>query len=208
MEYSKYGSNSDQAKMEQVSSRDGAALRPVPKDDYVPQRTSWFKEFIKGDVENAKRNVVRDVVFPFIKRMIIDSANVFLTSILDNVAGGPRKRTDYSSISRSNYTYGRTVPAPEPEEPQNGVFMTCYSESNGSLEVMLDVFRDIIERTGKLTVTQYYDQFKEVMPKEIRRNPSYDNNFGWTDLASAYVKYNHWDGNYYIANMGRPKFLG
>lgn len=203
MDYSKYGSNSDQAKLEQNANRDGAGLRPIPQDDYIPKRTNWFREFIKGDVETARTNVARDVVIPFIKRMIVDSVNVFLTTILDNVASTPKKRTDYNSISRGGTLPIRTAVVVEPEDRETTAFHECSCKTNGPVELALDTLQNIIERTGSVKVIDYYDRFGQAS-----KNPSFDNHFGWTDLSMAQVAYNVWDGVYYIKNLPRPKFLG
>lgn len=204
-DYTKYGSNSDRSKSEQTEMRDGAALRPVPTDDYVPKKTNWFREFVRGDVDSARQNVVRDVIFPFTKRMIIDSVTVFLTTILDNVANPGKKRTDYNSISRGGtVTSPRYSSAPEPVVSEGpSAFHMCTKETRGEATIALDVMHDLLNRTGKLYVREYY----EIMGYKDSVNASFDNHFGWTDISRAVVGHDVWNGYYFIQNMGRPSYI-
>ncbi len=197
-----YKSNSDEGKLEEKERR----LRPVEDAEApAPKRTNWVSEFILGDARSARESVVRDVIFPGIKRMLVDAGSAFLTMWFDGVRSGPAKRGDnYSSIRRggvgSGY-FGRDS-EPEKQNSTSSIFVECGKRSRGDAELVLDQLRFFIETGGFATVRQYYD----LMGKSSV-NVSYDNHYGWTDLSGAEVRYKFADGLYYIVGLPRPKFV-
>lgn len=207
-EIANYPSNSDKAKTEGAIVRNEAPTRIVPADyaEEAPEKVNWFREFISGDPREAKIMVIRDVIYPSIKRMLIDSGQAFLTFLLDNGTRSIKSgnRDYYNSIKPSSgYSRGSSFsPKDQQAEPVSSIFVEHGFSTRGPAELARDNLLNIIDMQGYATVRDYYDAFGK-----SSRNVSYDNHYGWTNLNMTEVKYRIFDGQYYICNLPKPRLL-
>lgn len=201
-----YPNNSDKAKMVGAKAEvtPTSKIRPVDMEDDQPQKINWFREFILGSPKDAKNTVIRDVLFPSIKRTAVDAVQAFLTFLFDGGVRTTSRGRDYSSISRSgSVSRSATFTKDAPEDTGVGsIFVQYGSETKGPMEVARETLIDLCDRQGYVTVRDYYD----VLGKSST-NISYDNHYGWTNLSMTEVRYRVFDGRYYIEHLPRPKLL-
>lgn len=199
-----YGSNSDKAKAEQkTETTEIVKVRPVELEEAQPAKINWFREFFLGTPKGASNAVVRDVLFPSVKRMLLDAGQSFLSFLFEGSFSKSKSgQRDYSSIRRSSS--GVVVETPQKENimSTSSIFTPYGSETRGPMEVIRDTLLDLLDRQGYVTVRDYYDA-----GGKSSNNISFDNHYGWTDLSMTEVRYKVFDGLYYIANLPRPRLL-
>lgn len=200
-----YGSNSDKAKAQQSESTEIVKIRPIEIENSQPARVNWFREFFLGTPKGASSAVVRDVVFPSVKRMLLDAGQSFLSFLFEGTfqKSKPGQR-DYNSIRRSSsgVVTDSSIQASNTIGASSSMFTPYGSDTRGPMELIRDNLIDLLERQGYVTVRDYYDA-----GGKSSNNISFDNHYGWTDLSMTEVRYKVFDGLYYIVGLPKPRLL-
>ena len=175
--------------------------RPVSKTDLPKKKEpgmldSLLRELIVNDVDEVRRNVVKDVIKPSIKRTIfnsivegarqlLDEGGVPLRSSLDNTyfrgVNSDQRGVNNSSI-RSNSS-NRALDSGSGRRFDRFDSRNYPFPNRGKAEEVLYILRKDIETYHKATVAAFL--------KEAGYNPDYnDYDIGWDDLSegNCYVR--------------------
>lgn len=136
--------------------------------------------FVAEDAHAVKNYLVRDLLIPSIKNMILDLIIEGATIIFKGESGRTRKSsTDVDYVSYRNY-----ADRDRREERRYSSSRTGYGyddivlENRGEAEKVLDCMCDMIDTYGFVSVADMYDL--------VGKTCNYtDNNYGWTSLRNA-----------------------
>jgi len=193
-------SNSDKSKSElekRYEERQDLKRRPVSKTDVAKKKEpgmidSLVKEFIVGDIEEVKHNVVRDVIKPSIKRTIFNAITETARQLLDEGGSG---RGNYNSLTDyRRQSGGSTVNSSvrRSDNRDSDYDSRSYKRfdsrrypfpNRGKAEEVLYILRKDIHDYGAASVAAFL--------KEAGYEPDWNEyDIGWTDLSegSCYVR--------------------
>lgn len=159
--------------------------------------------FIEDDARDIKSYVISDVIIPAIKNLIFDSFMGSLEMALFGTSSRSRRRgsnehTSYSSYYKSSNNSSRR--ADDSRSRDSIDYQSIIFEERADAEQVLDTLCSLIEDYGQATIGDFYDAAGITPGNNFVKNEEY----GWTDLSSAYVKRNR--EGYYIS-MPREKYL-
>lgn len=187
--------------------------RPDPKVKNVVSGVSERKKsgtqrfldaVISNGVDNMRETIVDEIVVPKVKEMLSKIAHSVTEGIaesIDRIIYGndvPKKNE-----SRPYHSYYGGVPAQQAKTVSyrdTGFRSDEYAFQNrGDAELVLNDLRDVIKNyDGAVSVACFYSAIGQT-PSSV------DNNYGWTDLSKAGIRYTH-DG--YILILPRPEYIG
>lgn len=175
-------------------------LKPVVKQEIKQKQSLGSKireTFSKENTESVGDYLVFDIIIPWIKDGIVDVVtNGVNMLIYGDSRGGRNKKTDYTSKSKVSYRDGdRTNYSKKARASQD--FSDIVLGSRTDALNVLSSLRSRIEEYDACTVADFYDLV------DITSNFT-DNNYGWTDLQSAYISQVRGG---YILVLPKPEFL-
>lgn len=134
--------------------------------------------FIHEDKESVLEYAIMDVVVPKLKEAALDVVNGALSMLFYGEARNGRVNYDKVRTSSASYrTQQRTDYRGESNRSDSdGIIL----ESRADAIAVLNQLRDLITDYDRATVADYYDLVG--MSSKFT-----DNNFGWTNLDSAYI---------------------
>jgi len=175
-----YKNNSLKAR-EAESEKQKPKQTPIVKGE-VKQKSSLkskvMSTFIHEDRESVLEYAVMDVLVPMLKEAALNMVNGTLSMLFYGDANkGGRVNYNKTSTSSASYNQGRRdYQAESNRSNTDDVILASRSDAVNVLNQM----RDLIEQYDRCTVADYYDLVG------VSSNFT-DNNFGWTNLDSAYV---------------------
>lgn len=151
--------------------------------------------FVPGDVANVKSYVIMDVLVPAVKKAISDIVTNGIDMILYGESGRTRKNGPASRVSYSQYyDRDRVRRDREPVAPRaNYSYNDILLDNRGEAEEVLARMDELVATYGMVSVADLNDLVG------ITGNYT-DNNYGWTNIKSAYVQRVH-DG--YLLKLPR-----
>lgn len=152
--------------------------------------------FIAEDRGSIKEYIFEEVVGPLVREGLWAAATGALGMLIFGDAGAaPRKnsgRTNYSKVSTANSGRRDYHKTPKDSDSSDVIF-----QSRMDAQEVLNFLRDRIEEYDQATVAD----FKEA--SDI--SPTFtDNNYGWTNLDSAYVRQ---ERGGYTVNLPKARYL-
>lgn len=139
--------------------------------------------FLQEDVNNVTNYILADVIVPAAKKAISDVVTNGIDMLLYGESGSPsRKSSPASKVSYRSY-YDR----PSERPGAHNIHTKRYSyddivlDTRGEAEEVLLKMEELISRYNVVSVADFYDLV------DVTANYT-DNNYGWTDIRSAYVQ--------------------
>lgn len=140
--------------------------------------------FISEDVANVKSYVLMDVLVPAIKKAISDIVTNGIDMVLYGESGRTQKRSTASKVSYSRYYDDRLRDRRDPvieRSRSNYSYNDILLDNRGEAEEVLARMDELVATYGMVSVADLNDLVG------ITGNYT-DNNYGWTDIKSAYVQ--------------------
>lgn len=140
--------------------------------------------FLKDDIEEVKKYVIRDVFLPSVKRAVSESLHTGIDMLFGGGAGLSNRSHDsyYKSYDDYYSSNHKTVSASKKRNYSNYGY-TCNEivfETRVDAERVLSDLRHIIAQTGMVTVGELYGM--------VRMQATYtDERYGWNNLDNASV---------------------
>ena len=138
--------------------------------------------FISEDASNVKSYIIMDVLVPAIKKAIADIVTNGIDMILYGETGHSKRSSSSSKISYRSY-YDRRDDDRRYDRDRSLVkqgydYDDVIIETRGEADAVISRMEEIIDMYGRVSVADLYDLVG------ITGNYT-DNNYGWTNLASA-----------------------
>ena len=138
--------------------------------------------FISEDASNVKSYIIMDVLVPAIKKAIADIVTNGIDMILYGETGHSKRSSSSSKISYRSY-YDRRDDDRRYDRDRSLVkqgydYDDVIIETRGEADAVISRMDEIIDMYGRVSVADLYDLVG------ITGNYT-DNNYGWTNLASA-----------------------
>ena len=138
--------------------------------------------FISEDASNVKSYIIMDVLVPAIKKAIADIVTNGIDMILYGETGHSKRSSSSSKISYRSY-YDRRDDDRRYDRGRSLVkqgydYDDVIIETRGEADAVISRMDEIIDMYGRVSVADLYDLVG------ITGNYT-DNNYGWTNLASA-----------------------
>ena len=138
--------------------------------------------FISEDASNVKSYIIMDVLVPAIKKAIADIVTNGIDMILYGETGHSKRSSNSSKISYRSY-YDRRDDDRRYDRDRSLVkqgydYDDVVIETRGEADAVISRMEEIIDMYGRVSVADLYDLVG------ITGNYT-DNNYGWTNLASA-----------------------
>jgi len=138
--------------------------------------------FISEDASNVKSYIVMDVLVPAIKKAVADIVTNGIDMILYGETGHSKRGSSSSKISYRSY-YDRKDDDRRYDRDRGRVkqgydYDDVIIETRGEAEAVISRMDEIVDMYGRVSVADLYDLVG------ITGNYT-DNNYGWTNLASA-----------------------
>ena len=138
--------------------------------------------FISEDASNVKSYIIMDVLVPAIKKAIADIVTNGIDMILYGETGHSKRSSNSSKISYRSY-YDRRDDDRRYDRDRSLVkqgydYDDVIIETRGEADAVISRMDEIIDMYGRVSVADLYDLVG------ITGNYT-DNNYGWTNLASA-----------------------
>lgn len=177
-----YPSNSHKSKESVADQQPTEDIKKVERVVATPVKTKKKSGFgkmlgtiVSDDAKDIKTYLVSDIVVPTIKKTISDTVDMILF-------GGSRKnRSTAGRVSyRSYYDEPRARDMREPVATTSYSYDDIIIGSRGEAEEVLTRLNELIDTYQIASVADLYDLVG------LARNFT-DNNYGWTNLSSAYV---------------------
>lgn len=167
------GNTVDREKIEKVISGNAK----VRKNNVRKLTDTFFAE----DVSTVKSHLRDDLLIPELKRLVVN----LLKDGVDILFNGRISRNGNKSNTfvGDRFSYDRCY-SNKPAEPIRTVNRFSYDdieyESRGDAQAVLDHMHNVIRRYGFVTVAEMYEMVERTAPFTA-------NNYGWTDISTAYV---------------------
>jgi len=138
--------------------------------------------FISEDASNVKSYIVMDVLVPAIKKAVADIVTNGIDMILYGETGHSKRSSSSSKVSYRSY-YDRRDDDRRYDRDRGRVkqgydYDDVIIETRGEAEAVISRMDEIVDMYGRVSVADLYDLVG------ITGNYT-DNNYGWTNLASA-----------------------
>jgi hypothetical protein len=172
-----YKNNSLKAQTEPKTEK--PKMTPIVKGEVKKKdslKSKVLSTFIHEDKESVIEYAIMDVVVPKLKEAAIDVVNGTLSMLFYGDAG--KSRVNYNKSSSASYRQGQRTNYQQ-ESTRSGTEGIILENRSDAIAV-LNQLRDLVTDYDRATVADYYDLVG------ISSNFT-DNNFGWTNLDSAYV---------------------
>lgn len=138
--------------------------------------------FISEDASNVKSYIIMDVLVPAIKKAIADIVTNGIDMILYGETGHSKRSSSSSKISYRSYydrrDDDRRYDRDSSRVKQGYEYDDVIIETRGEADAVISRMDEIIDMYGRVSVADLYDLVG------ITGNYT-DNNYGWTNLASA-----------------------
>lgn len=174
----------------------------------VKKRSSIFRsvkdEFIAEDVPSIGEYLLRDILLPALKDLILDIGHGAIDSAFNGDGrgySGSRRRGRDSYItynrmyrdnrrSRRNRDYDDEDDVPRSRRRAGQIYFDEYLfETRGDAEDVLYFLCDEIQEFGDCPVSRFFDKRGETIPGNFT-----EDNWGWTDLSGTKIKRIRCDG--------------
>lgn len=173
-----YKNNSEKAKA--ATNETKPKLKPIVKGEVTKKeslKSKVLSTFIHEDRDSVLEYAVMDVIVPMLKEAALNVVNGTLSMLFYGDAG--KGKVNYSKTSTASYRQNngpRNYSQESTKSDTDGVVLASRTDAIA----VLNQLRDTIADYERATVADYYDLVG------ISSNFT-DNNFGWTNLDSAYV---------------------
>jgi len=146
--------------------------------------------FLEDDIQDIKTYVVSDVIIPAIKNLIFDSFIGSLEMMLFGSASHSRSRKGGNNgsstyVSYNKFSNNRGSRTADSRNSDRLDYQGIVFEERADAEEVLDTLRNLIEDYGQATIGDLYDAAGMTPDNNFSKNEEY----GWTDLGRAQVKY-------------------
>lgn len=187
---SEYKSNSFKSKEAEREARN--IRKNIGGEVSIREENFWSKLlhiFIAGDMQDLKGMIIDEVLIPAGRKALSDiwkkSGDVLfhgrVTADDRSTVRGSRPSYSYSSYYEDRRNERNREPERRPSDDWNRV---KFSE-RGFAEEVLEEMRLCIREYGNVSVLEFYD----IAGVSVYHQGQYtNNNYGWTDLDSAYVE--------------------
>lgn len=179
----------------------------VVKGKVLKKKKSWFESFSEtffGESPDSVRDyLIQDVLIPTVRSTIVEMISSGVDMLLNGKATRSHKSStrerDREFISYNSYS-GRSQPKPRERYVNSSRFNLdeVFFEDEQDAEQVLDTLAEIIDKTGEVSVGEYYDLCN--MPSEHTQY-----HWGWTSLIRASIGSVREGG--YILILPKPKPL-
>lgn len=167
-------------------------VQAVTKGNVVKKQRSLGRKFASFFFEDmtfkeAMAMFVVDRLFPDLKDGLYNLCDGFLESFFYSGSKRPAARrtgssttyTSYNSMSNNNGRSDKNYRSTSNRVANN--FDDITFESRQDAEAVLDALSEACEKYKEVSIGDFYDA------ASVKRNGFTDNNFGWTDLRTAYI---------------------
>ena len=174
-----YKNNSLKAQTE--PKKEKPKMTPIVKGNVEKKETLGRKvlsTFIHEDKESVMEYAIMDVVVPKLKEAALDVVNGALSMLFYGEARNGRVNYNKTTTSSASFRTQerRDYHGESNRSDSDGIIL----ESRADAIAVLNQLRDLITDYDRATVADYYDLVG--MSSKFT-----DNNFGWTNLDSAYI---------------------
>lgn len=192
MDIGQYPSNSHKSKEEQKKQEEksvGQIVKTPAKRRRQGDLEKFARSIVAEDARTVRTNIVTNVLIPGFKELLYDIVTKGARIIFYGEDGSKDVRSGNSSkVSYRSYYDARRSERPRENkidyrEPRTAVgydYDNIIIASKGEAEDVLTRMDEMIDTYGAVSVADFYEM--------VGITGEYtDNNYGWTDLRSAYV---------------------
>ena len=192
MDIGQYPSNSHKSKEEQKKQEEksvGQIVKTPAKRRRQGDLEKFARSIVAEDARTVRTNIVTNVLIPGFKELLYDIVTKGARIVFYGEDGSKDVRSGNSSkVSYRSYYDARRSERPRENkidyrEPRTAVgydYDNIIIASKGEAEDVLTRMDEMIDTYGAVSVADFYEM--------VGITGEYtDNNYGWTDLRSAYV---------------------
>jgi len=182
METFDYKPNSNRSKENEKASKERPKLEKVVKGNIKTKKKSgaskFVETFISEDVKNVKSYLVKDVLIPSAKKLVVD----FIKDGIEMLVYGSTRRGDrratVDKVSYRQYFDRDSRPIEESRSRVHFDYDEIEFDSKGDAELVLTRLDEVIETYGHARVSDLYDL--------VGKSCDYTcNDYGWSNLSTA-----------------------
>ena len=194
-----YKPNSHKAKAEQETATEKKRAEKVVRGNVEVKKkgeTAKLGDTLKDGFKDAKEYLVKDVLIPSAKDLIVDMVTKGINILVRGSAAPSGKRPIVDKVSYSKY-WDKGSYREEPRARSRFDYDEIKFESRGDAELVLDRLDDLIDTYGHARVADLYDFVG------VSCDYTYQN-YGWFNLGTARVVATR-DG--YVLDMPRVEVI-
>ncbi len=178
-----YRSNSDKARTETTKKKFESVVSGAVKKEEAPAEKSFFKTFVREELPNIGRYILKDLLIPTFLDVVEDSVHVMLRGTSSKRQSYGRSVTYRDRSLSGVYRRDRITPRVERSVPKDIYeFEKVHFLTRDDAERVLSIMQESLDQYDAVSVSDFYD---------LAGLPILSNTatlYGWTNLDRATIR--------------------